>query len=69
MTLLLDLRQDGHGQFHYEAHPSGQPRTHVALCGAPTSTMATRAWFRVGDPRGDVHYVRACDACRDLLAT
>lgn len=68
MTLLLDLYQSADGCFHYEVHEAGERRARIALCGAPTSTMATRAWFRVGDRRGGVHYDRACDTCRDLLA-
>lgn len=67
MTILLDIYQDASGLFHYEAHPSGTPRTHLALCGAPTSTMSPRAWFRPLDTRGRVHYDRACDPCRSLL--
>lgn len=64
----LDLYQDAQGRFHYQAHESGQPRPPVALCGTSVADMRTAAWFAPGDPRGNVHYDRACDDCRDRLS-
>lgn len=66
--ILVDLFRDPLGRTHFEAHESGTPRTRVALCGLPTAALTKAAWFPPLDPRGQVHYERACDPCRQALA-
>lgn len=65
----VDLYQDDEGRFHYVAYEPGTVRKGVpTLCGQSTQAMRHAAWFKLGDPRGRVHYDRACHECRQLLS-
>lgn len=61
--------EDVAGRFHYQPVIVGMPHARKAptFCGADIETMRRIAWFDVGDRRGQVHYERACDDCREGL--
>jgi hypothetical protein len=66
----LDIFEDDEGAYHYVAFESGRPNARAdaqTLCGRSPHGMRTAAWFRVGDPRGGVHFARACRACGEAL--
>lgn len=58
-------REDSSGVIHYFTNQAVHKRT--APCGTLRSETRRRAWFNVGDRRGGVFYVRACDTCREWL--
>lgn len=67
--MRLDLYQDSEGWFHYVAYEVGKPhKGNLTLCGLSPEEMRSAAWFKLGDPRGAVHYARACDECRQILS-
>ncbi len=55
------------GSFHYQVFLPGSEdnKLNPTICGLSIIGMKTRAWFRVGDSRGGVHYERACESCRE----
>lgn len=64
----IDIFEDPNQVFHYVSYQPGVPnsRSHSpTVCGMQFHGMGFRraAQFNVGDPRGAVHFVRACIAC------
>lgn len=66
----VDVYRDDQGQTHFVVYVPGVPngRQGAALCGRSTEAMESAAWFPVGDPRGRVHYARACSECSEGLS-
>ncbi len=72
------MRQDGDGlrvrvfqsenrQYHYRVYEAGTKVDGLTICGLESKTLSTRAWFDVGDRRGQGHYTNGCGECRDGL--
>lgn len=66
---VVHVYQDNEGIFHYQvrAYRQKNAKSGPALCWLSVSDMRQVSWFDVGDPRGKVHYERACGDCRDAL--
>lgn len=61
--------EDRSHRFHYQSREAGVKNSNrnPALCGAPILDMRKAAWFDVGDRRGKVHFLNACEGCRGRL--
>ncbi|KKM81014.1 hypothetical protein LCGC14_1334050 [marine sediment metagenome] len=65
--LRVRVFQDENRQYHYRVYESGTKVDGLTMCGLESETLSTRAWFAVGDSRGQVHYAKGCEECRNGL--
>ena len=69
MPSMFHVRLFRDDLFHYQFYEAGlkDQRYLPTICGLDVHSLQPGAWFKVGDPRGQVHYEQACMACRNAL--